>query len=129
MKSRYIIGGIIVLIFIAIGGYSFLKSSVEYTNLAQAQTSGKKVQVKGNWVKDMESNFDPSSNTFTFYLKDEQEKVSKVIFTGAKPNNFEIATSIVVKGKYKNGAFHASEILTKCPSKYENSTTPKASSM
>ncbi len=129
MKSRYIVGGIIVFVFIIIGGYSFLNSSVEYKNLSEAETTSKKVQVKGSWVKDMESNYNPSSNTFTFFLKDEQQKVSKVVFTGAKPNNFEIATSVVVKGRYKEGAFHASEILTKCPSKYEDSAKPQSSSM
>ena len=128
MKSRYIIGGVIVVLFLAIGGYSFINSSVEYTNLNQAQTLGKKVQVKGSWVKEMDSGFDAGSNTFTFFLRDEQNTVSKVVFSGAKPNNFDIATSVVVKGRYQNGSFHASEILTKCPSKYESNAPPPASS-
>jgi len=45
--------------------------------------------------------------------------VEKVVFDGAKPNNFEIANAVVVKGRYEEGYFHANEILTKCPSKYE----------
>ena len=43
----------------------------------------------------------------------------KVIYEGAMPNNFESATSVVVTGSYRNGYFHAKDILTKCPSKYE----------
>jgi cytochrome c-type biogenesis protein CcmE len=43
----------------------------------------------------------------------------KVIYDGAKPNNFELANAVVVKGRYQEGYFHASDILTKCPSKYE----------
>jgi len=43
----------------------------------------------------------------------------KVILDGGKPNNFEVADAIVVKGKVKDGTFMASEVLTKCPSKYE----------
>ncbi len=119
MKSRYIIGGIIVLVFLAIGGYSFLNSSVEYATLSKAEQTGKKVQVTGTWVKDMGSEFDPSRNTFSFYLKDEENRIARVVLNGAKPNNFDIATSVVCKGSYKDGSFHASEILTKCPSKYE----------
>jgi cytochrome c-type biogenesis protein CcmE len=41
------------------------------------------------------------------------------VIDGGKPNNFDIATSIVVKGKYSGDYLHATEILTKCPSKYE----------
>jgi cytochrome c-type biogenesis protein CcmE len=26
---------------------------------------------------------------------------------------------VVAKGRYQDGVFHASEVLTKCPSKYE----------
>src|SRR5512135_1878562 len=128
MKSRYVVGGIVVLVFLVIGGYSFLNSSVEYKNLTEAQATSKKVQVKGAWVKEKESGYDPSNNTFTFFLKDDDNKVCKVVYTGAKPNNFEIATSVVVKGRFRDGAFHANEILTKCPSKYENSGPQQRSS-
>ena len=43
----------------------------------------------------------------------------KVVLDGAEPNNFKMAESVVAKGKIKDGYFHASEVLTKCPSKYE----------
>ena len=43
----------------------------------------------------------------------------KVIYEGTIPNNFETAKSVVVTGQYQNGYFHAKDILTKCPSKYE----------
>jgi cytochrome c-type biogenesis protein CcmE len=52
-------------------------------------------------------------------MKDDYGKVEKIVFDGGKPNNFEIANAIVVKGRYQDGCFHASDILTKCPSKYE----------
>jgi cytochrome c-type biogenesis protein CcmE len=119
MKKRYIIGGIIIVVFLGVGAYSFLNSSVEYATFSKAETSGKKVQVTGKCVRDMGSNYDSKSNAFSFYLKDDEQRIAKVIFTGAKPNNFDIATSVVAKGKYADGAFHASEVLTKCPSKYE----------
>jgi cytochrome c-type biogenesis protein CcmE len=43
----------------------------------------------------------------------------RVVLDGAKPNNFEIATSVVAKGSINGDHFHAKEVLTKCPSKYE----------
>ncbi len=119
MKSRYIIGGVIVLVFLAIGGYSFLSSSVEYATISKAEKSGKKVQVTGVWVPEMENRYDAGTNTFMFYMRDEDNRVARVVLAGAKPNNFDIATSIVARGRYEDGVFNASEVLTKCPSKYD----------
>ena len=119
MKQRYLIGGFIVIVFLAVGAYSFLNTSIEYATISKAEASGKKVQVTGKWVKDMDTGFDTGTNTFSFYMKDEENRVAKVVLAGAKPNNFDIATSIVAKGRYQDGTFHASEVLTKCPSKYE----------
>lgn len=125
MKTRYIIGGVIVVTFLVIGGISFLNSSIEYADITKAESSGKKVQVTGKWVKERESHYDTKNNTFTFYLQDDRNRVAKVVYNGAKPNNFEIATSVVVKGKFENGIFQASDVLTKCPSKYEGNPDGK----
>ena len=51
----------------------------------------------------------------------------RVVYEGTIPNNFESATSVVVTGKYQNGYFHAKDILTKCPSKYEEQQTSSSS--
>ncbi len=119
MKKRYLIGGVIVVAFLIVGGLSFLNSSVEYATLSKAEQSGKKVQVTGSWVQDMSTDYDTKNNTFSFYIRDEENRIAKVEFAGAKPNNFDIATSVVAKGRFEDGVFKASEVLTKCPSKYE----------
>ena len=120
MKPKIIIGIGVVLIFIVFGSYSFMQSNVEYTNVAGAMAKHKKVQLKGAWDKSKESYFDPATTQFTFYLVDDDGQECKVVLDGAAPNNFELATSIVAKGRFTDeGYFHASEVLTKCPSKYE----------
>lgn len=121
MKPKVIVAAVIVIGFIIFGSYSFLESNVEYTDVAGAMKAHKKVQLKGEWVKEKESKFDPTTSTFTFYLKDDAGRECKVVLDGAAPNNFELATSIVAKGRYlpEKGYFHATEVLTKCPSKYE----------
>lgn len=119
MKPKIIIGSIIIVVFVIFGAYSFLESSVEYMDFEQAKASTKKVQVKGFWLREKESYYSPSTNQFSFYMVDEKNAVMKVVLEGAKPNNFEIATSIVVKGRSKDDYFHATGVLTKCPSKYE----------
>ena len=121
MKLKTAIGAVIVVVFIIFGSYSFLESNVEYTNVSGAIRMHKKVQLKGTWNKAKESSFDAKTSHFTFYLKDDEGKECKVVLDGAAPNNFEMATSVVAKGRYmeEEQYFHATEVLMKCPSKYE----------
>lgn len=119
MKIKIIIASLIILLGIVFGAVSFMESSVEYTTFSAAKSTHKKVQVKGEWVKEKGGEFDVIKSQFVFYMRDDDDEEVQVFLEGGKPNNFEIATSIVVKGRYQNGSFHASEVLTKCPSKYE----------
>ena len=119
MKGKLIIGGIVVVIGLVVGAFNFFESNVEYMDFAAAEQSGKKAQVKGEWVKDMASGFDYDKAQFSFYMKDDNNRIAQVVLDGAKPNNFDIATSVVAKGRFEGGHFHTTEVLTKCPSKYE----------
>ena len=120
MKTRYIAGAVIIIGFLIIAIYSLVKTDIEYADFSKAKEKiGKKVQVKGQWVRSRGSEYSSEKNEFIFFLKDEKENVAKVIFKGSKPNNFEIASHVVATGKFENEIFYATEILTKCPSKYE----------
>lgn len=118
-QARVIVGIIIVVVFLVVGFMSFMDSKIEYVNFVEAQSRQRTVEVKGQWVKEKGEKFDINDNTFTFNMKDDFGTEMKVVFDGAKPNNFEVAEAVVVKGKMKDGYFHAKDILTKCPSKYE----------
>jgi cytochrome c-type biogenesis protein CcmE len=122
MKPKIIVGGIVVVAGIILGALNFMESNVEYADFSTAEKMSKKVQVKGEWIKDQPTSFDSEKIKFSFYMKDDANRVSKVVLDGAKPNNFEMATSVVAKGKFVNGEFHATEVLTKCPSKYEGTS-------
>lgn len=119
MKVKIIIAGIVIAAALVFGAISFVQTNVEYTDFQTAVRTHKKVQVKGALVTGKEPYFDEGKTQFVFYLKDDSGKEEKVVYDGAKPNNFELAQAIVVKGRYEDGYFHASDILTKCPSKYE----------
>ncbi len=127
MKAKYVIAGLVIVAFVIFGAISFMQNNIEYVTAKAAEKSHRLVQVKGAWAKDMQSFYDAQSNTFHFYMVDDERTVLPVVLNGAKPNNFEIANDIVAKGKYENGVFHASEVLTKCPSKYQSKTGPQAS--
>lgn len=120
MQPKTIIAAVIVIVFIIFGATSFLESNLEFTDVTGAMKTHKKIQLKGLWNRDKEARFDPKTSQFTFYLLDDNGKECKVVLDGAAPNNFEMATSVVAKGRYmEEGYFHATEVLTKCPSKYE----------
>jgi cytochrome c-type biogenesis protein CcmE len=118
-KIKITIAAVIVVVFVVVGFMSFMDNKIDYASFVEAQKKLKTVEVKGVWQKDKETKYDPDKSTFTFYMKDDANTEMKVILDGAKPNNFDIATMIVAKGKVKDDVFYAKEILTKCPSKYE----------
>jgi cytochrome c-type biogenesis protein CcmE len=122
MKTKIILASIVILVGLGFGAISFVESTVEYTDFRSAMSAHRKVQVKGEWLPEKESMFDSSKGQFVFFMKDEKGVELKVVYDGAQPNNFELASAIVVKGRYEEGFFHASEILTKCPSKYEGTS-------
>jgi len=123
MKSKYIFGGVIVTVFLGLMIYLFTQTNVQYVNdFAKVMEKEKTVKATGSWVKEKSYQLDSQNRLFTFYMKDASGKEMKVVYEGSIPNNFETATSVVVTGQYKNGYFLAKDILTKCPSKYEEQT-------
>ena len=119
MNKKTILGVSLIAVFLVVGFLTFSESKIEYTNFDQASESHRTCQVKGYWEKNKEAKYDAATNQFTFYMIDESNKEMKVVLDGSRPNNFEMAESVVAKGKVKDGNFYAKEVLTKCPSKYE----------
>jgi len=120
MNNKYIFGGIIIVVFLGIMGYLFTQTNIKYEeDFSKIITSSSTIKATGEWVKEKNYNIDNTKNLFSFYMKDYNGVELKVVYNGAIPNNFESSTTVVVTGKFQNGVFHASDILTKCPSKYE----------
>ena len=128
MKNKYIFGGVIIVVFLGLMMFLFTQSNIEYADdFAKVITSEKTVKATGSWVKEKNYQINNEQKTFSFFMCDEHGNEMKVIYEGTIPNNFESATSVVVTGKYQNGYFHAKDILTKCPSKYEEQKTSSSS--
>ncbi len=120
MKNKYIFGGVIIVVFLGLMMYLFTQSNIEYVDdFNKVMSTEKIVKATGSWVKEKNYQIDNQNKTFAFMMTDVNGNQMKVIYEGTIPNNFESATSVVVTGKYQNGYFHAKDILTKCPSKYE----------
>ncbi len=120
MKNKYIFGGIIIVVFFGVMAYLFTKTNISYENdFTEIMKTNRTVKATGAWVKEKSYKIDREKNIFVFYLRDAEGKEMKVVYKGAMPNNFESSSTVVVTGKYKDGYFHATNILTKCPSKYQ----------
>lgn len=116
---KFVIGIVVIAAGIFFGASSFVQTTVEYADFQTALSTNRKVQVKGEWQQGKESRYDAGSEQFSFFMKDEKGCELKVVYDGMKPNNFELVNALVIKGRAEGSRFHASEILTKCPSKYE----------
>jgi cytochrome c-type biogenesis protein CcmE len=121
MKNKYIFGGIIITVFLAIMVYLFTQSNIQYeSNFQNVIAKDKVCKATGSWVKTKNYEVNKVNKTFSFFMRDEKGNEMKVVYYGTIPNNFESAKSVVVTGQYKDGYFHARDILTKCPSKYQD---------
>lgn len=120
MKKAHISALIIIAILV---GY-IISSSSSYSTYetfatAHSQTN-QKFQVVGKLVKDKALYYNPEqdANYFSFFMTDNDGEERKVVYKGAKPQDFERSEQVVLTGKMVEEEFHASKILLKCPSKY-----------
>lgn len=122
MKKTHIIG--IIIIAVAIGAIlTTLNNTSTYANFAEAaQSPDNEFHVVGKLNKEKESVYEPKvdANLFSFYMVDNKGEERKVILHKNKPQDFERSEQIVLIGQMEGEAFVASDILMKCPSKYND---------
>ncbi len=119
MKISHIILLGFLAIFVVALGVNLSKNVSTYSDFPAAKTSGKVVHISGEWVNRDQGGYDNSRDLFTFYLRDTLQNVELVHYYDPMPMNFDQAEKVVVVGEYKDQAFVADKIITKCPSKYE----------
>ena len=114
----YVIGGILIAAFLAYGATSFTSNLTPYVSFQDAMSKASKVQVAGALVQGS-TRYVEATEELSFGIEDEDGNTMPVLYEGVKPGNFEEATQIVAVGTYHDGAFHAEQLLVKCPSKYQ----------
>jgi len=120
MKKSYIIGAVVVIAAMAMAMYSLQSTLTAYVSVSEAKESSRPVQVAGFVVKGSKR-FDFKNNMLVFTLQEDNGAQMAVEYDGPKPANFDDVSKVVSVGKYnkKKQAFEASELLVKCPTKYE----------
>lgn len=122
MKRSHIFA--IILIAVALAAIiSSISDSSTYASFAVAiENPSRTYHVVGKLDHSMPQVYDPQSdaNVFRFFMNDNEGMQREVILNKAKPQDFEKSEQIVVVGKMDGEKFVASDILMKCPSKYNN---------
>ena len=124
MRVKYYIGGGILIIVVAYLLFLSFGDSVSYYltvseyNGRAAELADTTVRVSGKIVEGSVGwNADDVELSFTVT---EGDTDLDVLYGGARPAGFKEGSAILVEGKYHpDGVFRASQLILKCPSKYE----------
>ena len=123
MRKRYLVGGVFLLL--AVGYLLFLgfgDSISYYVTVSEFSTRSEEfhdtnVRIAGKIDDLIDWNAEELELKFTIT---EGGETLTVIYHGAKPSGFKAGSNILVEGKYQaDGIFRASQLIMKCPSKYE----------
>jgi cytochrome c-type biogenesis protein CcmE len=128
MKKSHIL--IIIVIAAAIGiilsTAGDASSYVSFDEAMELSTAGNKkdIHVVGELKKDQLGNVvgieeGADKVSFSFIMIDDKGKEQTVMYNQPMPADFQRSEKVVVIGSYSGESFHASKILLKCPSKYQ----------
>lgn len=125
MKKRMIaVSGVIIIVLIlvlAFVGGNTAATTMSIAEAAENPQAGQKVQVSGNVVQD---SFSTSNDVLTFKIYDPEGDPAtqlEVRYDGAASSTFGNDVTAICTGKINDaGVLECSELVTKCPSKYEN---------
>ncbi len=123
MNKKLITGTAIIVAVVAYLFWSGMKDSSSYFLeideffQQQPELVGKGVRINGQLVKSS-VDWNAQNLILKFQLTDGTDTLN-VVHQGVAPDTFTEAPSVVVEGKYADGIFRATQIMTKCPSKYE----------
>ena len=128
MKRRLIVvTGVIVVVLaivLAIVGSSGAAKTISVKDALESDLAGERVQVSGNVVDNSFATVD-GVLTFDIYDPDGGDPAQKlhVSYDGAASSTFGNGVTAICTGKINDaGVLECSELVTKCPSKYESAT-------
>lgn len=121
------IGGAILYLVIANTGASARYYMTVAELRACTSCGSQDVRVAGTVVNDSIAR-DAATQTVRFSVTDgttsgaKAEKPLAVLYGGVVPDVFNNGVQVVVEGHLQNGVFQASDLLAKCPSKFQSAT-------
>ncbi|MBI2910309.1 MAG: cytochrome c maturation protein CcmE [Chloroflexi bacterium] len=124
-KPKFLVAGFTLLLaFGFLGFQAFSSASTYYLTVSELKALGDKayaeraIRLTGTVKADSISR-ENNGRLLRFLLTDGTESVP-VSYTGVVPDTFKPDADVVVEGKYfASGAFEATALLARCPSKYD----------
>ncbi len=124
---------IAIIILLGIGVATVISlygNTTQYVGFETAENMAKEnpkkefhVVCKINKSKGIKYNPQENPNLTEFYAIDTLGKERKVVYLNSKPADMDTAEKLVIIGSAKENYFQATQILSKCPSKYEGELT------
>lgn len=125
-RRMVVVTGIIVMVLIVVLALVGGQSSAKTISIAEAATGDyvdQKVKVSGNVV---DNSFETKDNVLTFAIYDPDGDTAQQVqvrYVGGVSATFGNGISAICTGRFdENGVLNATDLVTKCPSKYENAT-------
>lgn len=123
-RRLVVVGGIVViamLVIVAVAGSGGAASSLSIADVLGGSYEGKKVQVSGSVVADSLAS---EGATAIFKIEPEGDDAGadqlEVQYNGALPATFGTGVVAICTGTVEGKTLLATEMVTKCPSKYES---------
>ena len=124
MDNRVYISLILVFILVALWTFSASKDkslTVRYytiKELTMEEKSINKIKI-GGLVKPNSIDINESNRLEVWFYVYQGEDSLKVYYNGTRPDLFKDDAEIVISGKFENNLITATELQTKCASRYE----------
>jgi cytochrome c-type biogenesis protein CcmE len=134
MRAKFLIGGVTIAAAVVYLIVSSINSSAQYyltvkevRGKGQAM-AGRNLRVSGFVVGDSIA-YNPQASNLSFDIVDTHEELTattkvdtlKILYTGPKPDLLQHEAQAIAEGKLNpDGTFAASNLLLKCPTRYED---------
>lgn len=126
-RRMVVVTGVIIMVLVvvlAVVGGSGSAKPVTISDLTTGNYADQKIQVSGNVV---ENSYKTEDNTLTFDIYDANGDAAQhlqVRYEGGVSATFGNDVTAICTGKLgQDGVLNCTELVTKCPSKYENATS------
>ena len=117
INVRYLIG-LLVIIFVLALSYGTISNYIEeYKTVSEVVTENTTQMTWVNGTIQKGSFISLNTGEYIFVITDGISFMN-VSFTGELPPSLSTESNIVIFGTFKNSSFHASKMITKCPTKY-----------
>jgi cytochrome c-type biogenesis protein CcmE len=124
IRKRYLVGALVLVSAVGYLLYLSFGSSVSYyVTVSEFFDRGTefydiRIRVTGE-VAGSPILWDPAKLELKFAITEGGDTM-KVVYSGARPSGLEAGVSILAEGQYdSDGIFRATQLIMKCPSKYE----------